>query len=242
MVADYVDLGWRAALAVRWLGIAVFISLLVLLIELRHAAVVGDASAAFAAKVASEDLLNLAYLVQTVVLLITPVIFLLWFFRAYHNLPGLGARGRRFGAIWAIFSWFVPILNLVLPKKIANDLWRAGDPDLPPEGGHRWHGRPVAARLHWWWALLLLVTPLNRIAGSSYDDATSSQSLRDATLLGAGGSAVTVAGLVLAAVVVASTTRRLQARAETMRTAVAAGGRPGEGRDAADHGRPAAAP
>lgn len=192
-----------------------------LVLELRHAAVVGDQSVAVADKVASEDLVNLAAIVLLVVLLITPVIFLIWFRRAYRNLPSLGLRRLRFSAGWAVGSWFVPFLNFVRPKQMANDLWRAGDPDLALEGGDSWHGRPVAARLHWWWALFLLERPVNRVAGTQYASATDAASLRDASLLGAGGSAITVAGLVLALVVVRGTTARLQRRAETMRAEAA---------------------
>ena len=63
------------------------------------------------------------------------VFFIRWFKRAYENLPALGARGLRFSASWAIWSWLVPFLNLFRPKQMANDIWRASEPDAPPDQG-----------------------------------------------------------------------------------------------------------
>jgi hypothetical protein len=34
----------------------------------------------------------------------------------------------RWSAGWAIGAWFVPVLSLVRPKAILNDIWRASDP------------------------------------------------------------------------------------------------------------------
>jgi hypothetical protein len=58
---------------------------------------------------------------------VTGIVFIAWFRRAYRNLDGLGAS-RRFGAGWSVGAWFVPFLNLVRPKQIADDIWAANDP------------------------------------------------------------------------------------------------------------------
>jgi Domain of unknown function (DUF4328) len=62
--------------------------------------------------------------------------FIAWFSRAYQNIERLGARDLRVKHGGAIWSWFVPILGLIRPKQIMNDIWRASDPALP-EGEHR---------------------------------------------------------------------------------------------------------
>jgi hypothetical protein len=59
-------------------------------------------------------------------LLATGIVFIAWFRRAYRNLDGLGAS-RRFGAGWSVGAWFVPFLNLVRPKQIADEIWAASD-------------------------------------------------------------------------------------------------------------------
>ena len=48
-------------------------------------------------------------LVDGTVFIATGIFFLLWFHRAYRNLPALG--DRRYGTGWAIGGWFVPVLG-----------------------------------------------------------------------------------------------------------------------------------
>jgi hypothetical protein len=60
------------------------------------------------------------------------------FRRAYRNLPALGAESPRFSSGWAVGAWFVPFLNLVRPKQIMDDIWRASDPALPAHPGAAW--------------------------------------------------------------------------------------------------------
>jgi hypothetical protein len=78
----------------------------------------------------------------------TGVAFVVWFVIAYRNLDGLGAR-QRWGTGWAIGGWFVPVANLFMPKRLANDLWA---------GSHRSSAsRAVRAPetsmlLNCWWA------------------------------------------------------------------------------------------
>jgi hypothetical protein len=73
----------------------------------------------------------------------------MWARRLYANLRSLGVNELRFSEHWAIGGWFVPFLNLVRPKQIVDDIWRASDPVRRPE--EAWDERPVSPLLHWWW-------------------------------------------------------------------------------------------
>jgi hypothetical protein len=72
-------------------------------------------------------LTRLIGLLQMLIYLATGVMFIIWFRRAYRNLEALGKEGLRFEAGWTVGEWLLPILNLVRPKQIMNDLWRATD-------------------------------------------------------------------------------------------------------------------
>jgi tRNA A-37 threonylcarbamoyl transferase component Bud32 len=89
--------------------------------------------------------------VQAAWFLVTAGMWLAWFRRAYLNLPALGARRLRFRPWWAVGAWLVPVFSLFRPKQLLNDIWRASDPDLPPDQAATWRGRPVAELLGWWW-------------------------------------------------------------------------------------------
>jgi hypothetical protein len=104
-------------------------------------------------------IVGIAYLVSVVA---GAIGFLVWFRRAYSNVPATIRRPARFGRGWSIGAWFVPILNFWRPKQIGNDIWRAGDPEAI--GNERWNTLPVSQLVHWWWALYLLAGIVGGIA------------------------------------------------------------------------------
>lgn len=106
---------------------------------------------------------NLA-LLQLLVFLVTAIVFIVWFRRAYRNLGPLGASWLRFKPGWATGGWFVPIFNAVRPKEIANDIWRVSDPDLPPALDGPALGRPVAPVVNLWWFAFIVSAALGRAA------------------------------------------------------------------------------
>ena len=64
------------------------------------------------------------------VYLATAIIFLMWLYRAYSNLPALGAQRRSIGYSpgWAVGSFFVPFANLVIPYRAIKELWQKSQP------------------------------------------------------------------------------------------------------------------
>jgi hypothetical protein len=100
---------------------------------------------------ANDDRQALAGTLLFVSFVVTIVAFVMWFSRAYKNLPALGATDLRFTKGWAIGAWFVPILNLWRPKQIANDIWRASDPAAPADQRNTWREKPAAELLLAWW-------------------------------------------------------------------------------------------
>jgi protein kinase-like protein/uncharacterized protein DUF4328 len=103
----------------------------------------------------SGDLYLWVGLVQAAWFLVTAGLWLGWFRRAYLNLPALGARRLRYRPWWAVWAWLLPVFSLFRPKQLLNDIWRASDPDLPPDQADAWRKRPVAELLGWWWLAFL---------------------------------------------------------------------------------------
>ena len=80
--------------------------------------------------------------------------FIAWFHRCYRNTP---ARERRRSTAWAVWGWFIPIVFLWQPKRIANDLVRSS------------MGRFASPRVvSVWWALFIArLVDLRWVTGGS---------------------------------------------------------------------------
>src|SRR5688572_27383762 len=132
-------------------------------------------------------------------LILTAIVFLVFFYRAYVNLSLLGPSERRYGTGWAVGAWFIPIVWLIIPKKIANDIWRGSDSSSVP------------AVFHWWWAFWLI----GGIAYFGYDKSVMTiAEAKRVVFVQASGELILVAAALCAAKVVGLIARRQHLRAE----------------------------
>ena len=148
-------------------------------------------------------------------------LLVVWTRRLYGNLRPLGFNEPRFREGWALGGWFVPLVNLVRPKQIVNDIWRAGDPE-PPRPAQAWEEQPVSSLLSWWWffwIVLWLPTPFLGIPAESAEDAGSA-----GPFFAWCGAGHMVFGALTIAVVVRTTSRQV-------RLATGGGGEPTGARD-----------
>jgi hypothetical protein len=155
---------------------------------------------------------------QFVVFAFAAAFFIAWLHRAHGNLPALGAQYPRYSRGTAIWSWFVPILNLWRPKQVANDVWRGSDPEAPADQGDTWRrAEPPALYAVWWFIWVVLNLAYNsdlRI----YLRAETLTELQFSSLFTAATDALSVLGALLALAVVRRTTARQESRAERLRS------------------------
>jgi hypothetical protein len=136
--------------------------------------------------------------------------FIGWFTRSYRNLPVLGVRGLRFAPRWALWSWFVPLVNLVVPKELTDDLYRGSDPDVPLLSSS-WRRHTVPLHVGAWWVGLLCSLGLLGATQWVLSDGSGTavaQALASLTHLLVAGTSL------LGVVLVGEVTRRQQERAE----------------------------
>jgi hypothetical protein len=204
------------------------LSLLVLTIALDFVAIVSDVSyhrliervanngdVSLTQAQSADDRQNTIGYVQFGVVVVGAIFFINWFSRAYKNLGRLGVAGLRWREGWAIGAWFVPFLNLVRPKAIADDIWRGSDPDLPaprvlPEDA------PVPWYFDVWWALFIVYWILSRFAFQHARDADTLSSVSSATLLLVAADGLGVVSAAFAIAVVYRTVDRQRTRARVL--------------------------
>ncbi|GAA3282145.1 hypothetical protein Sros01_22020 [Streptomyces roseochromogenus] len=135
---------------------------------------------------------------QSLTLLATAVVFVIWFHRVRAN-GGIFNPGAFTGSAgWAVGSWFIPFGNLFLPYRVAAQTW-AASVQLGPDGSFR---RVSTVPLTSWWILWVLSRVLDTTATLLGSRAQTPEALRTASALGAFAGVTTVAAAALGIVFV----------------------------------------
>jgi hypothetical protein len=161
--------------------------------------------------------------VQTAVFLAAAFFFVRWLHHAYRNLRALGAGNLRYTTATAVWSRFVPILNLWRSKQVVNDVWRASDPEAPADQSDwRWWERRAPLLYGVWWFVWVV---LNFAYNADLRLALRPETLEElqfSSLLTTVTDGLSVAGALLALAVVRRTTARQEARAASLRRDIVA--------------------
>ena len=197
--------------------------LVVSVIEMiRHVAIVGildgapsylPASAAGQDALNQEDLSHLMSPVRAWLNLVTIVLWLLWFARVRENAEAFSPGRVRQSVGMAVGCWFIPFVNLFMPKQIANDVWAASDRTAPQPTfpGHRPGGAPALLNA-WWtcWVIHLVLMMLTLVDDPWYEQEV--ELAQGSAALMALHHLVTVPTAVLAIAVVNRLTRHQEER------------------------------
>ncbi len=149
-------------------------------------------------------------LLQLLALIGGAVFFIRWFLDAYRNVRALGGE-RDHTEKWAGWAWFVPFLNLWRPKQIANEIWRASDPEHPNEFPSS--TTPVWGVLTLWWVFWLASNFASNVATRLAFNDDTAESLRNSTVAYLVGDSIDIVAAVLAIVVIQAITTRQGERA-----------------------------
>jgi Domain of unknown function (DUF4328) len=164
---------------------------------------------------------------QLAVYIFAAIFFIRWLHRAYANIVPLGAQYPRYSTGTAIWSWFVPILNLWRPKQVINDVWRASDPEAPVDQGATWQRDDPPLLYGVWWTAWVLLTFAYNADFRIYLRAETLDELQFSSLFTVVTDGASVLAALLAIAVVHRTTERQETRAAKLRETFAVG--PAEG-------------
>lgn len=216
--ASFLQLRGRANVVVALLIASALVSALSIGYELDMRALLDQISAGqpvgMAAAQAADDRVALVAILSLVAVVATGAAFIAWFFRAYVNIERLGARELRATKGWSIGVWFIPFVNLVRPKQLMDDIWRASDPALPAGEVRGWRQAAVPPLLHGWWAIFLLAGVVSNVAGRLLINADTAADRRTAGLISMLGDGGMIVAAILAVLVVRAVTARQERRAE----------------------------
>jgi hypothetical protein len=100
---------------------------------------------------------------QGLLFLATLIVYMTWVYRSIANLPALGSMSCRFTPGGAVWSFFIPFVNLVRGHQVMATIWQESQPPAVNENG--FYLPRSTAIVGWWWGMLLVM----RIGGGFID-------------------------------------------------------------------------
>ncbi len=101
-------------------------------------------------------------LVQVLLLIFTAVVFLRWFYRTHANLKPLQLQGLKYKSNWAVWYFFIPIINLVRPFQVAAEMWKASFSVY--NKAETWQSLKIPACITVWWITHIVSGIMSRVA------------------------------------------------------------------------------
>ncbi|MFC9301999.1 DUF4328 domain-containing protein [Streptomyces albidoflavus] len=132
------------------------------------------------------------------------VVFLVWFRRTRVNAEVFDPYGHTMLRGWAIGGWFVPVLSLWFPRRIASETWYASVSPADRRG-------PLLLNL--WWGTFLLDNAVSQTVSRALDRAEELDEIARAYRYVAYSELFSVVHAVIAVLFVLALTRRQDARA-----------------------------
>ncbi len=99
----------------------------------------------------------LAQAVQSIALLASAVVSVIWLYRIAKNVRLFG-RATTWAPIWAVFGWVLPPFVYIIPTLMLREMWQASDPETPA-GSDSWKQQRTPPIL-WTWVAVYVVGPL----------------------------------------------------------------------------------
>ncbi|MER5613684.1 DUF4328 domain-containing protein [Streptomyces sp. NPDC002215] len=157
----------------------------------------------------ADNLYGSAGVLQSLVSLATAVVFIIWFRRVRLNAEVFDPSTQPMRPGWAVGAWFVPIANLVLPRRIAGGIWTASA-QTNTDGS--WRTVPATV-MNLWWGFWIVSLVGSQYASRRYWAAEQPQEILDSAALLMASDAFDIVAAVFAILFVRKLTRMQGERA-----------------------------
>lgn len=128
----------------------------------------------------NESLNTIVSIIQTVIAVLTVISFLLWFYKTHKNTVNISEQPLKYSPLWSVGGFFIPLINLVLPYKIAKEIWYASVNDSYDY--NQLNNKPMVGFIMTWWLLFILSSGTSRLSSQLILKAEELQSFIEATI------------------------------------------------------------
>jgi len=94
--------------------------------------------------------------VYTIIAFTSMIIFFIWFYKTYRNLPSLRAKELHYSARWVILRFFIPILWFYQPYRATKDIWKSSEPNIAESDKHSRDQMKTPILIKFWWAFWIV--------------------------------------------------------------------------------------
>ena len=122
----------------------------------------GNATAAIAAF----GIAGVGETVHSLLFLAATVVFMTWVYRSIANLPALGSMSCRFTPSGAVWSFFIPFVNLVRGHQVMATIWQESQPPAVSDNG--FYLPRKSTLVNWWWGLYLFAGVVGLVVSNSH--------------------------------------------------------------------------
>lgn len=119
--------------------------------------------------------------VQLIALTLAAVFFIRWFYLAHRNLGDLSGEPPSHASGWAIWGFFVPILNLIRPQQLMREIWTTTSGIWEREASRVVGLARPSDLVNLWWAFFLATSFFGNAVGRASWRATTTQEMLWAT-------------------------------------------------------------
>jgi hypothetical protein len=160
-------------------------------------------------------LLLLGWLGAFLIYVALAVAFLVWLHRVSKNVPALGnpKSGVEHSPGWAVGSFFVPFVNLVVPYRAVREVWVKSDPAVRTGDDFMFAQPSSAPLLLGWWVMWIASNVLSNVFWQLHGDAETPGAQGFMAGLKLLSDLVSIVAAVLAVMVVRGIDRRQAERA-----------------------------
>ena len=109
-------------------------------------------------------LLILVSLGWVIAFLLSGITFLMWFYRARCNLERAKLTGFKYTSKWSILGFFVPILNILRPFQIMQEVWSGSKFLTKSTNVASWQKVHPGTVVKLWWGMTLFSASIDRVA------------------------------------------------------------------------------
>lgn len=166
-------------------------------------------------RAAANDLREGAIGLLLIILNVAVVVsFCFWIHRAYRNLRALGnpPQSLDYSPGWAVGWFFVPLANIVMPYRVAREIWEKSDPSVRTRDDLLYAVGGSAPLLLAWWVLWLVSNFAGRLVARFYGDAETPEAIIWASKADIVSTGLWIVAALLAALVVRAIDRRQEER------------------------------